>query len=380
MFPIKKISPFDGMAITAQVWEEAHEYHRQRQQLHDLFRHGPGILTGLEVIASDPPDSAVNVMPGIAIDPLGRVIVLAEPIAYDIRQSYGPLRLLLIYGESQPRAQDDEEGSVLYVHSEFGMYARPDLPETACVELARVHRENAESPIGDAQDAEHPILNEIDQRFRQEIGTAHPNAASIAVCYVGEAANTPHGRGADQLARALRHFGPCQAWVDVDVPLGPRLDGYTLVYLVGRGAVQFAPDEMTAMYNYLVAGGTVLFESCRRDQPSGDPAADAAFADLVRSMGIQLDTLPRDHRLLTEPYLFGAPPAGFETNGNPAITIGNLPDHRGTVIFSTFDYGCLWQGERRDRAASREEIRAATEWGGNIVAYAMERQDGTGRP
>jgi hypothetical protein len=51
MFPTKKIKSFDGMTITADVWEEAHEYHRQEQRLATLFSHGPGILTGLEVIA-----------------------------------------------------------------------------------------------------------------------------------------------------------------------------------------------------------------------------------------------------------------------------------------------------------------------------------------
>ena len=43
------------------------------------------------------------------------------------------------------------------------------------------------------------------------------------------------------------------------------------------------------------------------------------------------------------------------------------------VIFSMCDYGCLWQGARRDNLASREEIRTAYEWGGNIVAYAVDR-------
>jgi hypothetical protein len=46
-FPTKRISPFDGMSVTADVWAEEHEYHRQRHQLHARFSHGAGILTGL---------------------------------------------------------------------------------------------------------------------------------------------------------------------------------------------------------------------------------------------------------------------------------------------------------------------------------------------
>ncbi|NJN84534.1 MAG: hypothetical protein HC802_21125 [Caldilineaceae bacterium] len=44
------------------------------------------------------------------------------------------------------------------------------------------------------------------------------------------------------------------------------------------------------------------------------------------------------------------------------------------VIFSTHDFGCLWAGERRDRLASRTEIRNALELGANFVAYAQRRR------
>jgi hypothetical protein len=48
----------------------------------------------------------------------------------------------------------------------------------------------------------------------------------------------------------------------------------------------------------------------------------------------------------------------------------------GGVIFSTADYGCLWQGDRRSGAAGREAIRAAHEFGANILAYAEARRPG----
>ncbi|MEE8392266.1 MAG: hypothetical protein V3S14_15930, partial [Anaerolineae bacterium] len=59
VFPAKRIKPVDGMAVTAQVWEEAHNYHQQQQRFHTMFYHGAGIVTGLEVIASDPADTSV---------------------------------------------------------------------------------------------------------------------------------------------------------------------------------------------------------------------------------------------------------------------------------------------------------------------------------
>jgi hypothetical protein len=44
------------------------------------------------------------------------------------------------------------------------------------------------------------------------------------------------------------------------------------------------------------------------------------------------------------------------------------------LIYSTADYGCLWQGERRSGAAGREAIRSAHEFGGNILALAEARR------
>jgi len=367
-FPTRRIKPFDGMAVTAEVWDEAHEYHRQRQRFHALLSHGPGIVTGLEVIASDPTDSSVYILPGIAVDPHGRTIVLPEPLAYDVGTAQGRLYLLLTYGESHPRAESDREEGSLYVHAQFGIEAGLALPDTPCVELARIRRQDRESPIEDAHDAAHPAPNQIDLRFRQEVGAVPQQVVSLAVSYAGGIVNDRHGRGARYLARALRRSGPCRVWVDEDVPLDAGLEAYTLVYLVGQEAFQPSPDEMKMLYAYLQEGGTVFIESCRQGAAVADPPADASFFDLLGSLGLELEELEPGHSLLTDPFLFALPPPGFKVEGKPGIQVGQ------GVIFSTCDYGCLWQGERQGRAASREEIRAALEWGGNIIAYAVERR------
>ena len=78
--------------------------------------------------------------------------------------------------------------------------------------------------------------------------------------------------------------------------------------------------------------------------------------------------LQEDHDLLRQPFLFGAPPPGFETTGSPGLRIG------GGVIASTYDYGCLWQGARRDGPASREDIRAAMEWASNLFSWVQNRR------
>jgi hypothetical protein len=369
--PTKRIKPHDGMAVTAAVWEEAHEYHRQHLRSHVLFNHGPGIVTGLEVIASDPPDSSVYILPGIAIDPEGQTIMLTQPVAYDFGQeSEGLLYLLLSYGESRPTAGGGEgqKDGLLYVHAEFAMHAQPTLPDTPHVELARVRRQGKGAAIQDAQDAAHPGPNELDQRFRQEIGAVPQKMDSLAVIYLGGDSDKRHGRGANYLARALGRSVNVRVWVDENVPIADGLEAYTLVYLVGQGAFQLSREEMDSIYAYLQGGGTVFIESCRREMTNGDPPADASFSELLATLGIKLEDLKAGHSLLVEPFLLAAPPPGFETQGTPSVSVGD------GVIFDTHDYGCLWQGERREGTPSREEIRSALEWGGNIVAYAMKRR------
>ncbi len=378
IYPARRVSPYDGMAVTASVWAEAHEYHRQCRQLEALFRHGPGILTGLEVIASDPPDSTVYVLPGIAIDPLGQVIVVQEPIAFDVAGAQGLLHLLLTYSESQPRMEEGDEAGPLYVHDEFGLEALLEVPQSACVELARVRRTDRAASLADAEDPGQPGPNEIDLRYRHEAALAAPPVANIGVSFLGEGEGAAHGRGMAQLARALRRLDGVRAWVDTDVALGDALEPYTLLYLVGQGPFELEQRHMQALYEYLQAGGTVFFESCRRGIEEGDPPADASFRDLLGSLGVELSELPIGHALLDDPYLFAALPAGFETGEAAALYVGGLADDPGSVVMSTLDYGCLWQGARRSGPPSREEIRAAMEWGTNLVTYALQRRQKAG--
>ena len=368
LFPTKRIKAADGMAVTAQVWEEAHDQHRQLLRFHALLNHGAGIVTGLEVIASDPADSSVYILPGIAVDSLGQTIVLPEPRAYDLGMAEGTLYLILTYAESRPRYEGNRmsEDAPLYVNGEYGLQAASALPPTAHVELGRVRRQGANTPITLAKDPAHPRLNELDLRYRQLVGAQQAPPVTVAVCYAGSGSETPHAGGASNLAHSLRLAGHT-VWVDRNVPLRYGLESYTLVCLVGRDAFDLGPDEMTALYNFRQQGGVIFYESCRRYVRSEAPGGDGSFRELMSSLGIKLEPLPADHRLLSYPYLFGEPPDGFETLGQPHLEVAD------GVVFSTYDYGCLWQGARRDRIASRNEIRNGLEFGANIVHYAIGR-------
>jgi hypothetical protein len=375
-FPIRRLKPYDGMVVTAEVWGEAHDYHRQQLRYHNLLNHQPGILTGLEVIASDPPDSAVYIQPGIAVDAEGQTIILPEALAFDLGAAQGPLYLRLAYDESQPKADDtgltsltDPADVMLFVRAQYDLEAgdAAPTPDSPYIELARVVRLGAESVITNARQAAQPGPNEIDLRFRRELGRPLRPTVRLGVCYTGKARAQHHGAGAAQLARVLRQQNQ-QAWVDDALELTPGADlsSYTLIYVVAQDTPQLDPDGMTVLYNYLQGGGTLLLEVCRKS--NGSEAGAAAFLDMLSSFGLKVDDLPADHDLLHEPHFFAVPPAGYDTVETSSLKVGD------GVIVSTYDYGCVWQGERRGQPATREEIRAAHEWGTNIVAYAVARR------
>jgi len=349
-----------------------HGYHRLQDRFHAQFGHGPGILAGLGIIASDPPDVSVYVLPGAAIDPKGYAISLPEPLNFDLGQAAegcstcSSRMMKASLAPERPRA----EVSPLYVQTGFTIEARPTLPDTPYVELARIWHENRQAPIRDAKEPAHPGLNEIDLRFRSELRELRSEIARIGVWYVGTPSQR-HGRGAQNLAAALSHSGSLRVWVDDGIG-GADLQNYTLAYIVAQGGFNLAPADIRALADYIKGGGTLFFEVCRHDV-TGDPfALDTALQELLGAAGVKLEELTPGHPVASEPNFFAVLPAGFEARGT--LRVG------GGVVFSSQDYGCLWQGERRGAPATREEIRSAIEWGENLLHYALKRRapPGTG--
>lgn len=370
MFPRKRIKPMDGMAVTADVWEEAHEYHRQLGRFHTLLMHGAGVVTGLEVIASEPADSSVYIMPGIAVDPLGQTVVLPEPRAYDLGRGEGLLYLIVSYNESRPSVAGGraDEDTPRYVHEQFLLEAVTQLPPTPHVELARIRRQGGDRPVRNAGHGKMPRANEIDLRFRRNIGVQERHRAQVGVITLPGAGESRHAEGMENVAGAAQRSGGLEVWVDGSAALDRKLDHFDLLYVVGRDSFNLSSEQMNALYTFWQGGGTIFYESCRKGSEQDPPDGDRAFRDLLESFGAELKPVANDHALLRRPNLFGQLPDGFETRGSPVVDAGP------GVVFSTFDFGCMWAGERRGRPATRSEIRNALEWGENLIEFAVARR------
>jgi hypothetical protein len=369
-YPTKRVMPYDGMAVTAEVWEDALAHSRRLLHYHALLQHGSGIVAGLEVVASDPADTSLYIRPGAAVSPTGALIVITEPVLHPLGSAEGDVHLLLVYAESEPAYERAAggPGDRLWVNSGFYVEAVDALPAGPCIELARIRRSAKTAPVYNAGNPVRPGEDEIDLRCRREIGPASPVVAGAGIVHFGTAACDDVAHGLDALSRALKRAG-IRLWVDDNVLLGEKLDHYDLIYAVGHGAFQMSADEMTALYHFVQNGGTLVTESCRRE--ANADKSDAAFRDMFESMGMKLADVRAGHAVLSEPHLFAAAPDGFEEAPVLQATEG--------VLCSMGDYASAWQGLRKGGPASREFIRSAHEWGENLIRMAASRRAQMGR-
>lgn len=369
--PGRRISAFDGMTVTADVWQEAHEYHRYQQRMLALNGHGTGILAGLDVIAAEPASQIVYILPGAAIDPAGNLILVEQAAAYDMgNYRDGTLHLLLTYDETRPQPQNGQYGDhPFFVYTGYCVETVVDRPDTPQVELARILRRGHNDPIRNAADFYRPAVNEIDLRFRPEVAPLRRSTVLVGVAHLSPVDDSSHSRGITHLARSVSMQPEMRVLVNEDVDLSADLADTTLLCLVAKATFDLDVAVVNNLREFVRKGGTIFVESCHRE--GGDkPVSDASFADLISVLGSKPQAVKRHDPLLSEPFFFAQPADGYENWGATELRAG------GGVIVSTCDYACLWQGERRNGAASREEIRAAMEWGHNLLLYAWQRRAG----
>jgi hypothetical protein len=275
-FPRIRIKPFDGMPITADIWAQAHDEHRQARQAHDLFFHGSGIITGLEVMANDPPDQYLFISPGVAVDPAGNVIVLLEPVAYDFGKTIeGELYLLLGHGEREIGGMDKE---IRYLQNEFVVAARPSIPKRPSVELARVTLSRRGDAIKNAADPAHPGLEEIDLRYRAVIRPEKKNLQKVAICSLGSELPADMVTGWDYLNRECNRLSQFQLVIDTGLAVTDALKAYSIIYLCGKGSFKVEKTTLKELASLLDQGKSMLVE------PWDEPA-DESFKQMIKGLG-----------------------------------------------------------------------------------------------
>ncbi len=139
--PPRRVSFFTGRLLTAEDLQAEQEYHRTMRYLHNRM-HGYGIADGLDVRVDG---AGIHVGPGLAVDPLGRELVVTEPrcLASDPVASRAWTHLVLTWAEVpeglSPGTGGDPVALYLAEVPALGLVA-PDTAPRDAVPLARLRR------------------------------------------------------------------------------------------------------------------------------------------------------------------------------------------------------------------------------------------------
>lgn len=393
-FEFKRVNPFQGLLIDIDVWRDAHNYHRNQQRLHNLALHGPGIATGLEVTANQPPDLSVRVHPGIGIDSEGNVIIVSKPDTYKL-QSPGKGKIYLIVqfreipgGPNQP----PEGGQPTRILEVYRIQERDSLPEESYLELARIDFDPDKPAITEAVVPSKPQQNEIDLRFRQEITSQkrepvlynQQDLQQEVATLKGEIAlrsqqqavaqtkyqltfghvslaedKSLHLSGLANLAREIDRSIDYQTAIE-GISLDKAVKNCDIIYIVGNSRFEIDASVESNLRAFLESGGIILGEGCGQN-PQGARDFGLAFNQLAQQLGQRLEKTDHGHPILTSRHIFATVPPGANPEG---IMLAGTQ-----MVYSNCDYGCAWAGGYLDIPLSRDIIRSALEMGVNISLW-----------
>ncbi|MHB0937070.1 MAG: DUF4159 domain-containing protein [Armatimonadota bacterium] len=369
--PITGINPFDELPIDAAIWRTAHDHHHEHRLLHASLVHRPGIVYGLEVLARG--ERTVVVAPGAVVDGDGRLILLQEPVSFEMDEK-GQFYITISY--KQPFISESAltvgSGEKYYEFLE-GREVRntKDAPGGEAIELARIWRSNPEKPVKNAANPFDPGGDEINLLHRP---VAFPHCyADVAV---GELAYVPKSSGDSWKPNraglwSLLHEGNGRGFHlefagPVNITADPLSPFPALLYIAGgKGFQPLSAQQVDGLQRFLDRGGVLLGDA------GGEEFANQ-FKELATQLGAPMTELAAGHPLLKSHYVFSAAPAGA-LDGK-----GFFMDEAGSVLLSTANYGAAWQGDISKPGATdaRERIRQAIEFGLNIVVHAAKRLRG----
>jgi hypothetical protein len=290
--PLERLQVTDGLLLTAERWRLAHEYHRQRQNVHYQSLHQPGVVCGLKVgVVAAPEEFAaqyrdrrwLKVQPGVAIDTLGNPIIVPEAIAYRLaseppRTGTATIYLVLSYVDPD-RLQRSVEPEM--VQETFRIDEKTTPPDALEVELCRVVIEAGSVCLEETVDVFSPKVNQVDLRYRQQVQARPLGRVSVTGAKLGQWA---------ELVRSIPALYP-----GLGVEIVEPTNDFSSADLLTLDAQQLTFDDtgLEALKQHLGTGGTLVVNA----------AGDSRFAKLgiVRQELQQtLARICRDSSLIVE--------------------------------------------------------------------------------
>lgn len=366
-FSLQRVTAYDGLAIDAATWTDAHKYHQSVQQLHLRALHGWGIVSGLHVVPVDPPTRGVIVQAGVALDADGNLIRVPQPVRIALPQPASGVACVVLRfsetpidpGNGTPPSRVNENFTLLV--------GEPPLRPTD-IEVARIQMTGTAAPVTAAPNEWAPGPYQIDERFRRQLREVGVDTLTIGqLALAEETAPSKYHQGLANLARELRLTAPFLVRHMGEVRIEQAVGQCDLLYFSGAGAPRLSPREGAQLLAFLRGGGILFAEPSTQQEAERQESGRfvASFQRLLADLKHDLEPIGADHPLFSARHIFGAAPEGL---GGSAPVLA-----RDNVFLSANDYGGCWQGGLPGKPLGRETIRAAMEFGVNVAWFAATR-------
>jgi hypothetical protein len=243
-----RLEPRDGLVIDAEAWLVAHAYHDQSDSSHNLAAHGYGVLAGLEVVPAG--GRRIGVLPGVGIDPAGRLLVNPSPVRIEIEDAAalsGHVLVVLRRADADP----DDDGRI---KEEAIVQAVGTPPQEPYVELGRIDL-GSQGGFAVAANPSLPKPGEIDLRYRPVAG-GHARGEVVIADLTLPSAGKGHDGGGALLARAINVEGSFRARYAGELRPGDATGDVTMLYASGNQ--EFTLNEGTTNWlKSFLEGGAI---------------------------------------------------------------------------------------------------------------------------
>ncbi|VEP13681.1 conserved hypothetical protein [Hyella patelloides LEGE 07179] len=382
-FPNPAIAPMerqqvrDGLLLTAERWQRAHDYQRKRQNLHYQSINQPGIVCGLGVRVIPAPEEVaaqyrdnrwVQIQPGIAIDLEGNPIIVPQQINFRIATELKDSEPVTVYLVAQYRDPDrlGESSDREIVQETFRIDEKSRPPNRSDVELCRVLLRSSEQKLlCTPTDIFFPGYGDLDLRYRRQAQAKPQGLVQIAQINSDDEDCSRNFFNLTYLLRAVEDIYPSLKGAETvaQVTWDEDIYPYELLYLTGHQGLSLNNHQLSKLENYLKSGGTLLVDAPAKSTELIQSVQ--AIAQYLKTPLKSLQEARRDHPLRIKPFLFSALPT---VDGTKIQLFSG-----GGIILAIGNIGGSW-GLDEQLQRSRTEIRTAQELGINILHFAWKRK------
>ncbi|MCW6037851.1 hypothetical protein K4A83_16450 [Spirulina subsalsa FACHB-351] len=425
--PLERLNVTDGLLLNAELWQLAHYYHRQRQNIHYQALNQGGIVCGLGLSLIEPGGEIkaeyrdrrwLRIQPGIAIDSRGNPIIVSESLDFHLASvaEKEPLWVYLVLRYVDPEKLQWKTSPTI-VRETFRLDEKTTLPTDQEVELCRILLQPGNLELSHPVDVFHPGFNQLDLRSRVQVQAKAKGFVRVAYA-VQEGTREPQREEQwGELLCALPALYPALVGdpqvtaINLAQSSLEQLIGYTLLSVKHQQFVKLNEAETQRLKEYVAQGGLIVV-----DLPAWETVIDElkviekdlmeAIADIGDNQGLQdaknqliqeleaiqqetshqINQLKTEAQHLVETFGVNTPNSGQLDRHHPLRRlpflfsqypiVSNKPIeflNWGGIVFIIGNLIQSW-GIDEEFAQTRESIRTNHEMGINLLHFAWWRR------